>query len=41
MKKIINKKWMMDTRQVKKFNLKIARKNKAARIEFLTRIELN
>jgi hypothetical protein len=41
MKKIINKKWMLDGRQIKKFNLKIARKNKAARIEFLTKIELN
>ena len=40
MQKIINKKWMMDTRQVKKFNLKVARKNKAKRIEFLTKIEL-
>ena len=40
MKKIINKKWQLDTRQLKKYNLKVARKNKAARIEFLTRIEL-
>ena len=41
MRKVINKKWMLDTRQVKKFTLKVARKNKAARIEFLTKIELN
>jgi len=41
MRKIINKKWMMETRQVKKFNLKVARKNKEKRIEFLTKIELN
>jgi len=39
-KKVINKKWMMDSRQVKKFNLKVARKNKEKRIEFLTKIEL-
>ena len=40
MRKVINKKWILDSKQVRKFTLKIARKNKAARIEFLTRIEL-
>lgn len=40
MKKTINKKWMLDSRQVKKFALKVARKNKEKRIEFLTKIAL-
>ena len=40
MRKLINKKWMLDSKQIRKFDRKIARKNKAARIEFLTRIEL-
>ena len=38
--KIINKKWQLDHAQVKKYQLKKARKNKQKRIEFLTKIAL-
>jgi hypothetical protein len=36
MKTRINKKWMLDSRQIKKYNLKQARINKEKQIKFLT-----
>ncbi len=40
MRKVINKKWQLDSKQVRKYNLKTARINKQKRIEFLTKIIL-
>lgn len=38
MQKIINKKWQLDVRQVKKYELKKARINKEKQIAFLTQV---
>jgi len=37
MKKLINKKWMLEKNQIRQYNLKRARIDKNKRIEFLTR----
>ena len=39
MKKSINKKWMLNTNELRKYGRKIERQNKQERIKFLTTIK--